>query len=271
MSASRWTQLKLCLWKHWLLKRRQPFSSLVQIFCPVLMILLLVVIKIFVPSSDFETCQFRARAGPSAGLMAMFQSFVCNIQNDCWKIEEFEDLPTYPGSKLNSIIKYLEPVMYNDTVRDINLALPNVLKLLNGTTEAINDPIFQELINKTTFVSDVFKNKTEARNILTKQFFNDYTVEAFMTSLLRMGMISGDLASISSMLPSFRMSASNIIPDADSKLQTAISDQLLSFNDVQHSQMIEVIQKELDFQKIQNHFGRLVVALTNFTNSEFMK
>ena len=34
--------------------------------------------------------QFHARAAPSAGLLTMFQSYICNIQNECNKYEDFE-------------------------------------------------------------------------------------------------------------------------------------------------------------------------------------
>ena len=36
------------------------------------------------------TMQFRARAAPSAGLLTTFQSYLCNMQNGCHNIEEFE-------------------------------------------------------------------------------------------------------------------------------------------------------------------------------------
>ena len=38
----------------------------------------------------FLKFQFHARAAPSAGLLTMFQSYICNIQNECNKYEDFE-------------------------------------------------------------------------------------------------------------------------------------------------------------------------------------
>ena len=45
--------------------------------------------QIFVSATEL-TMQFRARAAPSAGLLTTFQSYLCNMQNECHSIEEFE-------------------------------------------------------------------------------------------------------------------------------------------------------------------------------------
>ena len=36
-----------------------------------------------------------------------------------------QDIPTYPGSKLDLLVVHLEPIIYNDTLKDFNLNVPN--------------------------------------------------------------------------------------------------------------------------------------------------
>lgn len=46
---------------------------------------------------------YKAWALPSAGIVPFFQSMICNI-DDCQNATEYEDIPTYQGSRLVSNI-----------------------------------------------------------------------------------------------------------------------------------------------------------------------
>lgn len=67
----------------------------------------------------------------------MVQSFACNIQNNCGSLDDFEDVPSYPGSKLNVLVEYLEPILYNETVQDFSRRVPQLLQLLNATSDVV--------------------------------------------------------------------------------------------------------------------------------------
>ena len=67
-------QLRLCLWKQLVLKRRNPVSTVIQVpiprslptvrrqlTVPVLLLLSLLLLRAPMPPSDIETCTFRAR------------------------------------------------------------------------------------------------------------------------------------------------------------------------------------------------------------------
>ena len=85
---------------------RQPISFLLQLFFPVILISVLLLLKLAIPEGNHDICQvsilknpktnsccllkFRARATPSTGLLTSFQSYLCNIQNDCHDFEDFE-------------------------------------------------------------------------------------------------------------------------------------------------------------------------------------
>ena len=277
MSSSYMTQLQLCLWKHWLLKKRQPITFLVQILFPVFMVLILFLIKLSVPPSDFDTCQFRARAGPSAGLMAMFQSFACNIQNNCGDLKDFEDLPTYPGSKLNILVKHLEPVVYNDTIKQINIAVPNILKLLNGTARALNNTKLDRVISRTTFITDVFDDITEAKNILTTndEYFDSYTADALLSAILRMGMITGDLASLGfSLGPDGICSNYNIkklLPDIGENFTNMLEEQICGLEEGKQREFIKLLQQGIDVIKLKDHYEYFTNMIADFTDNGMLK
>jgi hypothetical protein len=78
----------------------------------------------------------------------MVQSFACNIQNNCGELKDFEDIPTYPGSKLEVMVKHLEPILYNDTVQTFTSMAPKLLLLLNATAEALNNSHVQSAIQE---------------------------------------------------------------------------------------------------------------------------
>jgi hypothetical protein len=81
----------------------------------------------------------------------MVQSFACNIQNNCGELKDFEDIPTYPGSKLEVMVKHLEPILYNDTVQTFTSMAPKLLLLLNATAEALNNSHVQSAIQEVHF------------------------------------------------------------------------------------------------------------------------
>ncbi len=77
----------------------------------------------------------------------MVQSFACNIQNNCYDLNEFEDIPSYPGSKLDALVENLEPILYNDTVQEFNKEMPKMLQLLNATAKAVDTKHVQAAIH----------------------------------------------------------------------------------------------------------------------------
>ena len=91
---------------------------------------------------------YRARTLPSGGVLPMVQSFACNIQNNCGELEDFEDIPSYPGSKLEVLVQHLEPILYNDTVQEFNRAMPKLLLLLNSTAKAVDSKHVQAAIEE---------------------------------------------------------------------------------------------------------------------------
>ena len=40
-------------------------------------------------------------------------------QNECGSLEGFEELPSYPGSQLDPMVRHLTPILYNDTLQGV--------------------------------------------------------------------------------------------------------------------------------------------------------
>ncbi len=99
MTASYWTQLKLSFWKSFVVRKRKPFLWAAEILWPVAILLVVCLLHITLTPSYVKTCQFRARAMPSAGVVPFVQSGICNVRNPCRDLENYEDIPTYPGSQ----------------------------------------------------------------------------------------------------------------------------------------------------------------------------
>jgi len=78
----------------------------------------------------------------------LVQSFACNIQNNCGQLEDFEDIPTYPGSKLEVLVQHLEPIIYNDTVQTFITLVPKLLLLFNATAKALDNNHVQSAIQE---------------------------------------------------------------------------------------------------------------------------
>ena len=85
------------------------------------------------------------------------------------------------------MVDKLEPVIYNDTIKHFNENVPNMLKLINTTTEILERKVMQSVINKDTFIKDVFTDENKAENILTSGdlYFNTSTARELLSSKLR--------------------------------------------------------------------------------------
>ena len=85
------------------------------------------------------------------------------------------------------MVEKLEPVIYNDTIKQFNENVPNMLKLINTTSEILERKVMQSVINKDTYIKDVFTDDKEAESILSTSdlYFNSSTARELLDSKLR--------------------------------------------------------------------------------------
>ena len=98
----------------------------------------------------------------------------------------FQDIPSYPGSKLGLIVEHLEPIIYNDTLKEFNENVPSLLALVNTSSQALSGGSMQNVITNVTLIRDIFSNVSQAEKILTGgPFFSTDNVTALMNARLK--------------------------------------------------------------------------------------
>uniref|UniRef100_A0A914EIE2 Uncharacterized protein n=1 Tax=Acrobeloides nanus TaxID=290746 RepID=A0A914EIE2_9BILA len=103
---SIWKQLRLLLWKSFVIKKKEKIWVLVEISIPVLLFALLVLIR----TRNFDvlssTCHYDAKAFPSGGLLPFMHSYLCSFSNNCQESPTTDDDTTEINrvSKQESIV-----------------------------------------------------------------------------------------------------------------------------------------------------------------------
>ena len=85
------------------------------------------------------------------------------------------------------IVEDLEPIIYNDTLKNFNENVENILKIVNATTKALDSSTMENVIEKETYLRDIFDNIKQAEVILTTndKYFAGNNVTALLNATLR--------------------------------------------------------------------------------------
>ena len=160
---------------HSIITFRQPISFLLQLFFPVILISVLLLLKLAIPEGNHDICQvILTILNTISIILFIFQSSEPEPHQalDCWPVFSricatfrmtamtlkilrfvdrmkifriikfvyllhFQDIPSYPGSKLGLIVQHLEPLIYNDTLKEFNENVPALLALVNSSSQAM--------------------------------------------------------------------------------------------------------------------------------------
>ncbi|XP_068622894.1 uncharacterized protein ldd [Battus philenor] len=192
MAASR--QIRLLLWKDYLVRKRNPIT-LAGVVWGTAVIMSLYIVRINVDNQDFPTCQFPARALPSAGVMTFLQSFICSVNNECSPMDEFEEIPSYSNSKLTKLKSQLSPLFTNSSVMETAASVPQALKLLATLSDVADVPDFIYLTKNGLPVKDLFRNPDRVKRYLSKTLgVSQHIANNLMESQLSFeGVLEGDL------------------------------------------------------------------------------
>ncbi|KAK0404670.1 hypothetical protein QR680_017563 [Steinernema hermaphroditum] len=100
---SFWRQLRVLLWKNFLLKRRKWLLTLIELFLPLTLSLILLVTRVLMPAPEqpfAETVQL-AQPLPSAGL-AILSTILCPNKPD-WTLSK-DGIPAYKNNKMMELL-----------------------------------------------------------------------------------------------------------------------------------------------------------------------
>ncbi|KPI98297.1 ATP-binding cassette sub-family A member 13 [Papilio xuthus] len=166
MAASR--QLRLLLWKDYLIRKRNPIT-LAGVVWGTVVVMSLYIVRINVDNQDYPTCQFPARALPSAGVMTFLQSFICSVNNECSPMDEYEEIPSYSKSKLTQIKQQFAPLFSNSSLLGTASSMPDALKLLATLSDVADVPNFVYIAKHGLRVKELFRNPDRVKRYLQKE------------------------------------------------------------------------------------------------------
>ncbi|XP_066903690.1 phospholipid-transporting ATPase ABCA1 isoform X2 [Halyomorpha halys] len=78
-----WLQLRLILWKNFIIRKRQKIRVIVELTWPLFLFLILMWVRTRGLRSNVGECHFTEKAMPSTGFLPFFQSFFCTFNNTC--------------------------------------------------------------------------------------------------------------------------------------------------------------------------------------------
>ncbi|XP_035828704.1 phospholipid-transporting ATPase ABCA7 [Aplysia californica] len=140
-------QLRMLLWKNFVLRKRQPFRVVVEIVWPLCLFMILLAVR-FRPDirENIPECHYSPRAMPSAGTLAFLQSYVCTFDNKCYPNATSAgtnvqgSINTFNSSLLDVAVRDLEQILtdndFSTLTNDLELLLNFVNALQNGTSAA---------------------------------------------------------------------------------------------------------------------------------------
>uniref|UniRef100_A0ABM5G8V5 Retinal-specific phospholipid-transporting ATPase ABCA4 n=1 Tax=Pogona vitticeps TaxID=103695 RepID=A0ABM5G8V5_9SAUR len=100
-------QVRLLLWKNWILRKRQKLRLLVELLWPLSLFLVLVWLRSINPLYRQHECHFPNKAMPSAGTLPWLQGIFCNMNNPCFRSPTRGESPGVVSNYNNSILARL--------------------------------------------------------------------------------------------------------------------------------------------------------------------
>ncbi|XP_054835800.1 retinal-specific phospholipid-transporting ATPase ABCA4 [Eublepharis macularius] len=97
-------QVRLLLWKNWILRKRQKLRLLVELLWPLSLFLVLVWLRRANPVYRQHECHFPNKAMPSAGTLPWLQGIFCNMNNPCFRSPTRGESPGIVSNYNNSIL-----------------------------------------------------------------------------------------------------------------------------------------------------------------------
>uniref|UniRef100_H2YX24 ABC transporter domain-containing protein n=1 Tax=Ciona savignyi TaxID=51511 RepID=H2YX24_CIOSA len=97
-----WQQLRLLLWKNFILRKRHPIRTIIEVLWPIFLFAILVAIRKTQPIDTKGECHYPGRAMPSAGIYPWFKSMFCDLENPCFSKEVPSEVPGQINSPGNA-------------------------------------------------------------------------------------------------------------------------------------------------------------------------
>lgn len=162
-------QLKLTLWKHVTIRKRQPITVLLEFLWPIVVFFVIASVRHMFPPESRGDCVYRARALPSAGLLPFVQSLVCNLDNQCYDPSSYEEIPSYNNAKIVPLVDQFYPLIQRADVQNVLNELPTTMRLASHAIQALDRPPVRKVLGRSIVVRDVFKDPSTWTTYLVEE------------------------------------------------------------------------------------------------------
>ncbi|XP_068225107.1 uncharacterized protein [Palaemon carinicauda] len=189
MAGGVLTQLRCLFWRHYLQYLRQWPWLLSIILVAALPFALLAGLKSTVPPQLQSACYFKPRIVSSQQPLAILQSYVCNLNNECQQKANDDLLDSYPGATVNTLLNSTGKSQSDGTLAQF-ASLPSSIGRLANLTHVISSPNLTALMENGLRVADVIRSPADMKVILTSRFgFEAEVVDAILESRLDMSRV----------------------------------------------------------------------------------
>ncbi|XP_046677344.1 ATP-binding cassette sub-family A member 7-like [Homalodisca vitripennis] len=160
-------QLRMLLWKNFLLRKRQKFRLVVELLWPLFLFLILMWVRTKGLRENISECHFTPKALPSVGQVPFIQSFLCSFNNTCHATEKEAQIDgsNLQASRADSLVRELSTMFGQRLVdQDLDAAesvvadLNRLASLVQGITSrqvqvkgVLSVP---ELVNSTSWIKE---------------------------------------------------------------------------------------------------------------------
>ncbi|KAK8764283.1 hypothetical protein V5799_033107, partial [Amblyomma americanum] len=199
---------------------------------------------------------YNARALPSAGGLPVLQSLICNVDNKCLNKSSYEEIPSYPGSRINELVHDLSPLLQDDDILSVIKSLPVLADLLRPLEDLFQDETTQKLLGKGLPLMDFIGNKRYARSVLLSQTnMTPDTVDMLLESRVNVPAVLHTLGSSLKQQSSQECNAetlSSYVMLEDPNALQAVAGSLCSMSTERLENLMKELQSAFDYGKVMN-------------------
>uniref|UniRef100_A0A336KWA0 CSON000491 protein n=1 Tax=Culicoides sonorensis TaxID=179676 RepID=A0A336KWA0_CULSO len=142
------THVKALLRKDYLVRRRQPWMTLVQYLWPCVIFLALYILRNRFKAYTVDECQFPTRQLPSSNnLLPFFQSYICSIENKCLSVNEYHEVPNYEDAPVTPVLNIVQTFLNEEKLYNAIINLPIEKNFIGTVISVVTHPQFKYIEN----------------------------------------------------------------------------------------------------------------------------
>lgn len=141
--------------------------------CVVAFFSIILGVRFSLPITYQPTCHFRPRAMPSFGLIPFVQTFICNINNDCYE-PQADGPPPLDDSKFAKIVGELTPLLKNETFVNVTKTLPGGVRLITTIGDVLDHDDVKKLLGINFITRPSVANLMGNQERIRKSFWSNH-------------------------------------------------------------------------------------------------